>query len=184
MKPLGDDNKPVGVKDNLIDKNGFPRNDIDIHTIRIKRNRYACLQTDHKELMKKIEVILADIMKLPFDSSSNNQSETKSKNHIKPSKSIELNLVPFIRVEAVDKSSPAEESGLIVGDVLLKFGTQSYNGNLSPQEVLSKVVNIVGENINDTIDVIVERNLEKLNLNLVPKEWSGRGFLGCKLVPI
>ena len=44
-----------GIKGNLIDEDGFPRSDLDIHMIRIQRNRLAHLQTDHNEKMKEIE---------------------------------------------------------------------------------------------------------------------------------
>jgi len=40
---------------NLVDTEGFPRNDLDVHTIRTHRNALAKLQTDHKRLMKEIE---------------------------------------------------------------------------------------------------------------------------------
>lgn len=51
---------PPGLKGNLVDREGFPRADVDVYNIRLKRNRLACLQTDHKELMKKIEDGLAE----------------------------------------------------------------------------------------------------------------------------
>jgi len=45
----------VGMDDSLVDNNGFPRNDIDIHQIRIARNKIICLNNDIKILMKQIE---------------------------------------------------------------------------------------------------------------------------------
>lgn len=44
-----------GVKGSLVDEEGFPRSDIDLFEVRKLRNRLACLQTDHTNLMKKIE---------------------------------------------------------------------------------------------------------------------------------
>lgn len=44
-----------GVKGPLVDSEGFPRSDIDLFEIRKNRNRLACLQTDHVNLMKEIE---------------------------------------------------------------------------------------------------------------------------------
>lgn len=46
------------LKGPLIDKDGFPRADIDVYNTRIKRHRYNVLQTDHKMLMKRIEELL------------------------------------------------------------------------------------------------------------------------------
>ena len=39
----------------LVDDEGFPRGDIDLYAVRQARNKYACAQTDHMEVMKKIE---------------------------------------------------------------------------------------------------------------------------------
>ena len=48
------DNMPgkPGGKGKLVDAEGFPRADVDIHTVRIHRNRVAYLQTDHQAAMK------------------------------------------------------------------------------------------------------------------------------------
>ena len=44
-----------GVSTPVIDAEGFPRADIDVHTTLTLRNRLARLNTDHKELMSRIE---------------------------------------------------------------------------------------------------------------------------------
>ena len=44
-----------GLKGKLVDEEGFPRADIDLFEIRKNRNRLACLQTDHVNIMKQIE---------------------------------------------------------------------------------------------------------------------------------
>ena len=49
---------PAGVKDPLVDKEGFPRGDIDVHAVLEKRNRLAIINTDHKRVMKEIEILL------------------------------------------------------------------------------------------------------------------------------
>jgi len=36
------------IGENLIDQEGFPRNDIDLVAVRTARNKHACLQNDHK----------------------------------------------------------------------------------------------------------------------------------------
>merc|ERR1712050_560084 len=50
-----------GIRGPLVDEEGFPRADLDIYAIRKARNRLACAQTDHQEVMKKIEAALAVI---------------------------------------------------------------------------------------------------------------------------
>ncbi|TFJ84890.1 hypothetical protein NSK_003922 [Nannochloropsis salina CCMP1776] len=42
----------------LVDAEGFPRADIDVWDVRVKRNRLACIDTDHAELMKRIEELV------------------------------------------------------------------------------------------------------------------------------
>ena len=44
-----------GVSGPLVDDEGFPRGDIDLYAVRQARNKYVCAQTDHMEVMKKIE---------------------------------------------------------------------------------------------------------------------------------
>lgn len=185
MKPIGDDNKPVGVKGNLIDKEGFPRADIDIHAIRILRNKYVCLQTDHKNLMKSIESLLKEVMSLPYESPTGlSKPESKtSKNKLVAEKDTE-DLIPILRVDTVDQGSPSADCGLCSGDIILKFGPLVFVKTITQREIMAEVVRIVGQNINGKIEIILERNLEQLRLELEPKEWEGRGFLGCKLAPL
>mmetsp|Transcript_15357 Transcript_15357/g.30807 ORF Transcript_15357/g.30807 Transcript_15357/m.30807 type:complete len:109 (-) Transcript_15357:411-737(-) len=44
-----------GLKGPLVDSEGFPRADVDVHTVRQHRHKIACLQTDHKAAMKEVE---------------------------------------------------------------------------------------------------------------------------------
>jgi len=45
----------VGMKDPLVDSQGFPRSDVDVHGIRIQRNTIIRRSNDHQQVMKKIE---------------------------------------------------------------------------------------------------------------------------------
>eukprot|EP00954_Amorphochlora_amoebiformis_P025013 1370251-Amorphochlora_amoeboformis.AAC.2 len=45
----------VGMKEALVDKQGFPRADVDVHTIRILRNKIIRLQTDFQLVSTEIE---------------------------------------------------------------------------------------------------------------------------------
>ena len=47
-----------GLTEPLVDHEGFPRADVDIYECRKLRNRHACLQTDYKNTMKKLEAQL------------------------------------------------------------------------------------------------------------------------------
>jgi 26S proteasome regulatory subunit N4 len=44
-----------GISGPLVDTEGFPRADVDVHTTRTLRHRLACLNTDHQQLMQQIE---------------------------------------------------------------------------------------------------------------------------------
>ncbi|XP_026750523.2 26S proteasome non-ATPase regulatory subunit 9 [Galleria mellonella] len=48
----------IGMREPLVDSEGFPRNDIDVARVRHARHRIICLQNDHKDKMKEIEVAL------------------------------------------------------------------------------------------------------------------------------
>jgi len=43
------------MNDPMVDGQGFPRNDIDVHQIRIARNKIICLNNDIKNLFVRIE---------------------------------------------------------------------------------------------------------------------------------
>lgn len=48
-------NGSPGLKAPLVDREGFPRDDVDIFEVRKLRNRHALLVTDHKNMTKIIE---------------------------------------------------------------------------------------------------------------------------------
>lgn len=45
----------MGINEPLVDKDGYPRIDIDVHKARYLRNKLALLRTDHKDLSKELE---------------------------------------------------------------------------------------------------------------------------------
>ena len=63
-------NGKPGLKNSLVDDEGFPRDDVDIFETRKLRNRHACLQTDYKTLMKEIENRLYGLHKIYIDNKS------------------------------------------------------------------------------------------------------------------
>jgi len=88
-------------------------------------------------------------------------------------------LKPFMLVKSVMEDSPAAESGLKTGDIIVQFGTITHN-NYSTELLQS----IVTSSVDKAIPVVVRRNPEGIfELNLVPKRWNGMGLLGCHLVP-
>lgn len=47
-----------GLRGPLVDEEGFPRADIDVHAVRQARHRLACLQTDYREAQRRLEQLL------------------------------------------------------------------------------------------------------------------------------
>uniref|UniRef100_A0A7S3LJE4 PDZ domain-containing protein n=2 Tax=Aplanochytrium stocchinoi TaxID=215587 RepID=A0A7S3LJE4_9STRA len=184
---------PVGMKGNLVDHEGFPRADVDVHAIRLQRNRYATLQNDHKGIMKQIEELLKEIMALPKEKNVSSHPDSvpvptpvKVKSTSEANRGIDESvseLVAFLWVDRVEPGSPAESAGLRVGDRILRFGSVRHlSENVSP--LFDAVVQEVGRNINSPIDVVIERDLGRQTLHLTPRQWSGRGMLGCNLMPV
>ena len=52
---------PAGIKDPLIDAEGYPRGDVDIVNVKNKRRRLAEINTDFKVIMKQIEKHMLDL---------------------------------------------------------------------------------------------------------------------------
>jgi len=53
--PGANGSAPAGIKEPLVDAEGYPRGDIDIYRVRELRNRLSSINVDHKEIMGKIE---------------------------------------------------------------------------------------------------------------------------------
>merc|ERR550532_3287919 len=86
---------------------------------------------------------------------------------------------PFYRVNSVVENSPANNCGLKTGDLIIKFGTILAD-TFTPKLVIDLVQSSVGR----PIPVTVRRNPEGImEFALIPKQWEGRGLLGCHLVP-
>ncbi|CDJ42543.1 26S Proteasome non-ATPase regulatory subunit 9, putative [Eimeria tenella] len=47
-----------GLKGPLVDPEGFPRADIDVHAVLQARQQLACLKTDHREVQQRLEETL------------------------------------------------------------------------------------------------------------------------------
>ncbi len=191
----------VGLKGNLVDSEGFPRGDIDILAIRKLRNRYAVLQTDHKDIMKKIEAGLhelhgrskpsttttaaTDSSSLASASAPSGKSKTGGKSNIlsdiDPS-----TMTPMVLVESVAQFSPADEAKLLAKDKVIVFGSvkKTHGTPTSEQNPLGEIVREVERNLGNPIPIVVERGLKFITLSITPKKWTGPGYLGCKLVPI
>ncbi|CAF1980389.1 unnamed protein product [Rotaria magnacalcarata] len=169
----------VGMTGELVDREGYPRNDIDLVRVRQIRQRVICLQNDHKTLMKQIEDGLIQV----HENTIKNPSNTTDAITTAPPNNTNLpNKEPFLRVDIVSKQSPAELADLHVGDLICRIGTIRKDNFRTMQDVAA----LVNNSENRSITLFVERvnTKEQQTLTLTPKKWSGNGLLGCKLTPL
>ncbi|CAD7954098.1 unnamed protein product [Amoebophrya sp. A120] len=119
-----------GLTGNLLDAEGFPRADIDLYQVRDARNKIACYQNDHKAVMRKIDQSLQSLhalsrVSVPIANSTSFASGLSSNNNVAGS-SNKLKLrsgPPFAVIDKVFPGSPAEEAGVLPGDLVKRFGT-------------------------------------------------------------
>ncbi|OAQ34007.1 hypothetical protein K457DRAFT_192842 [Linnemannia elongata AG-77] len=170
----------VGMNDQLVDSNGFPRSDIDLVVVRTARSNIIRLKNDMKALMQQIEEALHAEQELAGAASV--ESSSAGSATVTDEAAAERSLPPFARVNAVAPDSPAREAGLVQGDRIVVFGT--VNANTS--NTLPTLSAHVQSRENKPIVVKVQRgeSTELVSLILVPKQgWGGRGLLGCHIVP-
>lgn len=168
----------VGMDEPLVDSEDFPRNDIDVYQVRHARSRVNRLRNDLKAIMAQIESGVQD-----FHEKS--RTEGNGTNCV----SNRVVLPPcFAAIDLVTEGSPAQQDGLKVGDRVAVFGSV----NADNFGALSDVGREVRQNQGREVRVKVVRNwtedepdkAEVAVVKLVPREWSGRGLLGCNIVPL
>jgi 26S proteasome non-ATPase regulatory subunit 9 len=98
------------------------------------------------------------------------------------------NTIPFARVNAVADDSPAEEAGLKKEDLIFKFANLNYENHNNLKAIASLVPDVATRQ--DSIQISVKRrvNLQSqewdiFQLTLKPRPWTGRGLIGCHIVP-
>ncbi|KAL9651508.1 hypothetical protein ABK040_001454 [Willaertia magna] len=180
------DKTGVGLKGNLVDDEGFPRNDLDLNDIRSKRHRIACLQNDHIKLMNDIQELMYELHEQSKEQTEHNEDVTMMEKQVETIKEEEEEtpLDPFLKVNSIASTSPAERAGLLPNDLILQFGY------LLKQDIdrngLKILPSYVQSNVNKPLKVIVLRKEKeefvKKELTFVPAYWSGQGLLGCHLV--
>lgn len=96
------------MSEDLIDCEGFPRNDIDVHQIRHARHQIICMQNDLKAILKEIEKGLHAVHAEAAENVSTEASTKMLNMHIDQSPINESPLRPIVRVNLVSHGSPAE----------------------------------------------------------------------------
>ncbi|XP_031426996.1 26S proteasome non-ATPase regulatory subunit 9 isoform X2 [Clupea harengus] len=165
----------VGAEGPLVDIEGFPRADLDLYQVRTARNSISCLQNDHTSLMLEIEEALHQLHAHERAKRERDQQEA-----VEEGMEQESPLPPaFARVDHVTQGSPASQAGLRVEDEIIEFGSVNPGNFQNLQNIASVVQHSEG-----ALSVAVVRNGQRVQMNLVPQRWSGRGLLGCNIQPL
>nr|XP_033811918.1 26S proteasome non-ATPase regulatory subunit 9 [Geotrypetes seraphini] len=171
-----EDQKGVGMDGPLVDIEGYPRADIDLYQVRTARHSIVCLQNDHKSIMKEIEEALHQLHAREKEKREKDEAEARAE-----AKTWAENLPSaFAKVDAVIAGSPASMSGLQIGDEIIEFGSV----NTSNFQTLQNIATVVQHSEGKSLSVTVIRDGKKLHLGLMPQRWSGKGLLGCNIVPL
>lgn len=176
----------AGVKGLLVDAEGFPRADVDVHTVRAQRHRLAVLETDYKNLTKQLEVALQAALPPSNDnddadmqtysapapaasgSSANppadngeDENEANADANETPSvvqgSTMDRLRVPFAVVDSMAPNSPASEAGVKVGDRIVVFGGVSLRSTPTIANAMRALGAAVREHNGRAVDVIVHR---------------------------
>ncbi|OAY71028.1 26S proteasome non-ATPase regulatory subunit 9 [Ananas comosus] len=170
-----------GISGNLLDSQGFPRPDIDIPTVRAQRHRLAELRNDHKDITDKIDKNLQVLHSLrlgknepaiPGDAGASASHGVSSQ--YSPMEEDPIVRIPFAIIDEIVDDSPAAEDGLQLGDEIVKFGSVEIGDGLQ-----AKLVSEAQSNQGRTVPLIIIRHGSVMNLNVIPRQWRGRGLLGC-----
>ena len=97
--------------------------------------------------------------------------------------------VPFARVNAVARDSPAQDAGLLEEDLIFKFGNLNAENHNHLKAIAALVPDVAGKQ--GSISIYVKRrkphatpdDWDTVVLSLKPRPWSGRGLIGCHIVP-
>lgn len=180
-----------GVTGPLVDEGGFPRADIDIYAVRNARHELALLNTDHVQLLNKIETAIHELHS-KFGPIRVERPKAAAPQVTPTANACSTEGTPFAVVTIVEAKSPAAESGLKVGDDVICFGDIRLGSETHQKHTLQQLFDalpvFVASHLNMNVDVVVSRETagtrDRLILQFRPRRWEGRGLLGCRLEPI
>ena len=168
----------VGMTAPLIDAEGFPRGDVDLVQVRTWRQRVIMLRNDLRRANDALEQSLIALHAM-------GPGALGAVPRPSPNAVAAAAEPPGIAlVDSVSIDSPAEDAGLRAGDLILSFGAvDGKSAASSGASALHAIAAAVGSSENVALPVTVRRGGAVLQLTLTPRRWSGRGLLGCHVLP-
>ncbi|KAJ6824487.1 26S proteasome non-ATPase regulatory subunit 9 [Iris pallida] len=171
-----------GISGNLVDSEGFPRSDIDIPQVRAQRARLAELRIDFQVITSKIEKNLevlhsarlakvAPVFPKGSDASTSIEGDTSQ---VYPMDEDLVVRIPFAVIDEITDDSPAAADGLQLGDHIIKFGSVEVGDDL-----IRRLASEAQLNQDHPIPLVIMRQGSTMNLFITPRQWFGRGLLGC-----
>ena len=88
--------------------------------------------------------------------------------------------IPFARVSSVENMSPAFIDGLVEGDEITNFGSITEKNFKSMKDISE----VVFRSVDKEVFLTIQRKGRHFKVTLRPRRWSGKGLLGCVIVPI
>ena len=171
----------AGVTGKLVDAQGFPIPNIDLHQVATHRKRLAEIRTDHTRLTNGLAEALAELHsgvvpapRPPPKTPTPTVVAPTVEGAAQPGGVVKWG-GPFALVTDVAEGSPAAAAGLKVGDQMCELG-----GALE----VTDVARVVGKFEGRPLRLEVLRQGAEEKLELVPQQWSGAGLLGCQLRPL
>eukprot|EP00035_Acanthoeca_spectabilis_P016218 m.328031 g.328031 ORF g.328031 m.328031 type:complete len:197 (+) comp16499_c0_seq1:274-864(+) len=164
----------AGATAPLVDAEGYPRTDVDVHAVRIDRHELAALRTDRAAAAAKVEGLLEQVHQEARESGEVKAEKLEGGGNSRPVRE------KFAVIGDVNPASPAAAAGLRRGDEILLFGdidAATFDG-------LASLGNVTRTSVGKPVRVMIARDGSTKLLRLVPQEWGGTGLLGCRVDPI
>lgn len=153
----------LGYRGSLVDSEGFPLPDVDHYKIMASRGEAARLLNDRKQL----ELIMCRITQTEDGNPGDRLCDHLARAN------------PFGFIDFVDAKSPAEQSGIKPGDLLISFGSATILGMIPSQIIEGVEINVRVFRITETSDSIID-------IKLIPKSGWGEtsSLVGASILPI
>eukprot|EP00887_Chlorella_sp_A99_P004437 scaffold30.g4437.t1 len=177
----------VGMQVPLVDAQGYPRGDMDVAAIRTDRHQVIVLSNDHKALTSRMDALLHQLHAQSHDAGASSSARANGAAPPAPAPAAPAATPvpaagrPFAVVDEVAPDSPASAAGIRLGDQLCSFGAAAAASAPAP---LQAVAAELQANVGRSVRAVFLRAGEPVQLELTPRQWGGRGLLGCHLSPL